>query len=414
MAEIVPSGSPRFESGSVLDEVVRGGAQRMLQAALEAEVDSFLERHAGVVDEEGRRRIVRNGHALKREILTGAGPLEVEQPRVRDRRDIAAEEKIRFSSAILPRYLRRSKNLDELIPWLYLHGVSSGDFSDALKALLGTEVKGLSANVVTRLTEAWQKEHDEWSKRDLSAKEYVYVWADGVHVNVRLEDERQCILVLMGATKEGQKELIGVWDGVRESEQSWRELLVDLKARGLQEAPKLAVGDGALGFWKALRKVFPQTREQRCWVHKTANVLNKLPKSVQPKAKADLHEIWMAPTKESAEKAFDTFEKKYEAKYPKAVACLTKDRETLLAFYGFPADHWIHLRTTNPIESTFATVRLRHVRTKGNGSRAASLAMVFKLAQAAERRWRRLNGSEWLVRLVEGHTFVDGVMQDAA
>ena len=282
-----------------------------------------------------------------------------------DRRDVEDEEKIRFKSAILLPYLRRSKNIDDLIPWLYLRGVSSGDFSEALQALVGPQAKGLSANVVTRLLESWKEEYATWNRRDLSDKEYVYLWADGIHFNIRLEEDRQCILVLMGATKDGRKELVAILDGFRESEQSWRELLADAKSRGLKKAPKVAVGDGALGFWKALRKVYPKTREQRCWVHKTANVLNKLPKSLQAKAKSDLHEIWMAETREKANAAFDRFVEKYGAKYPRAVNCLTKDREALMTFYDFPAEHWIHLRTTNPIESTFATVRLRHRRTKG-------------------------------------------------
>jgi len=333
-----------------------------------------------------------------------------------DRRDVEDEEKIRFNSAILPPYLRRSKNIDDLIPWLYLRGVSSGDFSEALQALVGPQAKGLSANVVTRLLESWKEEYATWNRRDLSDKEYVYLWADGIHFNIRLEEDRQCILVLMGATKDGRKELVAILDGFRESEQSWRELLADAKSRGLKKAPKVAVGDGALGFWKALRKVYPKTREQRCWVHKTANVLNKLPKSLQAKAKSDLHEIWMAETRENANAAFDRFVEKYGAKYPRAVNCLTKDREALMTFYDFPAEHWIHLRTTNPIESTFATVRLRHQRTKGNGNRLACLSMVFKLVCAAEKKWRKLNGSEQLGKLLEGYTFVDGIMleKDAA
>lgn len=396
----------------MLDGIVREGAEKMLACMLEKEIGEFLERHGEIVDSEGRREIVRNGYLPEREVLTGAGALRVKQPRVADRRDVAADDKVRFSSSILPPYLRRSKNIDDLIPWLYLRGVSTGGFSDALQALVGPEAKGLSANVVTRLLEGWKSEYELWNRRDLSSKEYVYFWADGIHFNIRLEEDRQCILVLMGATKDGRKELIGILDGFRESEQSWRELLCDLKARGLKKAPKVAVGDGALGFWKALRKVFPKTRAQRCWVHKTANVLNKLPKSLQAKAKDDLHQIWMADTRESANAAFDTFVDKYGAKYPKAVGCLKKDRDVLLTFYDFPAEHWIHLRTTNPIESTFATVRLRHRRTKGNGNRTACLSMVFKLVCVAEKKWRRLNGSEQLGKLLEGYKFVDGIMQE--
>ena len=400
------------ESGSVLDEIVHAGAQRMLTQALEAEIEAFVDRHRHVVDEEGLRQVVKNGHSPTRQVLTGAGQLEVQQPRARDRRTVDTEDKIRFSSSILPPYLRGSKAIDELIPWLYLRGISSGNFTEALQALAGPDAKALSANVVTRLTETWKQEYEIWNRRDLSNCRYVYLWADGIHFNIRLEEERQCILVLMGATQDGPKELVGILDGYRESEQSWRELLLELKNRGLQEAPKIAVGDGALGFWAAIRKVFPQTREQRCWVHKTANILKKMPKFVQPKAKNDLHEIWMAERRENADRAFDLFIEKYNAKYPKAVACLEKDREVLLTFYDFPAEHWIHLRTMNPIESTFATVRLRHRRTKGNGSRTACLAMVFKLTLCAEKTWRRLNSPLLIGKIVEGYEFVDGVMQE--
>jgi putative transposase len=399
------------EARSVLDDLARQGAQRMLKEALEVEVQEFVQRQEHVVDEEGRRQVVRNGFLPQREVLTGAGSLDVHQPRVRDKRGQEHPEAVRFTSSILPKYLRRSQNMNELIPWLYLRGISTGSFQGALEALVGPDAKGLSASAVTRLTTKFTEEHESWSRRDLSAKEYVYLWADGIHFNIRLEEDRQCILVLMGATKDGRKELIGILDGYRESEQSWTELLVDLKARGLGIEPKLAVGDGGLGFWAALRKVFSGTREQRCWVHKTANVLNKLPRSIQTKAKADLQEIWMAETKKKALKAFDTFVAKYEAKYPGAVKCLTKDKDVLLTFYDFPAEHWRHLRTTNPIESTFATVRLRHRRTKGSGSRAACLGMVFKLAQIAQSGWRRLNGAGLIVKLLEGHRFVDGLAQ---
>jgi putative transposase len=406
----------QFGRTSPLDEIVRGGAQRMLQAAIDAEVDDFVVQHAERRDACGNRQVVRNGRLPAREILTGAGRLEVQQPRVRDNSS-KKESRIRFSSKILPLYLRRSKAIDELIPWLYLKGLSTGDFSEALQSLVGENAPALSPNVVVRLTQQWGQEYDTWSRRDLSEKQYVYVWADGIHVNVRLENEanqRQCLLVLMGATPDGQKELIAVVDGYRESEQSWYELLLDLKRRGLALAPKLAIGDGALGFWAALRKVYGETREQRCWLHKTANVLNNMPKSVQPRAKANIHEIWMAETRVDAVKAFDAFLEKYQAKYPTACECLAKDRDVLLSFYDFPAEHWKHLRTTNPIESTFATIRLRHRRTKGSGSRRASLTMMFKLAQAAQKRWRRLNGHQHIVHLLEGKTFIDGVLQDAA
>ena len=401
---------------SPLDQLVREGARRMLQAALENEVEVFLEQHGGRVDDQGRRQVVRNGHLPSREIVTGAGPLEVAQPRVRDK-SADVTDRVRFSSSILPPYLRKSKSIEELIPWLYLKGISTGDFAEALQSLVGPQASGFSANVVVRLKEQWSQEYDTWSRRDLTGKQYVYLWADGIYANVRLEDEansRQCLLVLMGATADGVKELIAVIDGYRESKQSWRELLLDLKQRGLTIDPKLAIGDGALGFWAALREVYTKTREQRCWVHKTANVLNKMPKSLQPKAKADLHEIWQAETRDRGNKAFDHFLEKYGAKYPDACECLKKDREVLLTFYDFPAEHWGHLRTTNPIESTFATIRLRHRRTKGNGTRRASLTMMFKLAQAAQSKWRRLNAHQLILLLIEGRVFSDGILQNAA
>jgi putative transposase len=404
------------DTRSPLDVLVREGARKMLQVALDDEVQLFLDAHAARVDEHGCRLVVRNGHLPARQIVTGAGPLEIQQTRVRDK-SADSEERVRFSSAILPPYLRKSKSIEELIPWLYLKGVSTGDFSDALQALIGPDAAGFSANVVVRLKEKWSQEYDAWNKRDLSEKKYVYVWADGIYANIRLEDEansKQCLLVIMGATAAGEKELMAVIDGYRESKQSWLELLLDLKQRGMTHAPKLAIGDGALGFWAALREVFPETREQRCWVHKTANVLNKMPKSVQPKAKVDLHEIWQAETREMAIKAFDNFLEKYGVKYQAASECLKKDRDVLLTFYDFPAEHWGHLRTTNPIESTFATIRLRHRRTKGNGTRKASLTMMFKLAQSAEKHWRRLNGHQQLVLLLEGSVFCDGILQHAA
>lgn len=410
------AGDEQLRPQNVLDHLVRQGAQQMLQAAIESEVQLFLEEHQGSRDANGNRQVVRNGHKPTRTILTGAGPLEVTQPRVRDNSPNKSE-RVQFSSTILPPYLRRSKSIEELIPWLYLKGISTGDFPDALQSLLGENAKGLSANVVVRLKEQWTAEYENWSRRDLSDKHYVYVWADGVYANVRLEDaenSKQCLLVLMGATADGKKELIAVLDGFRESEQNWYELLIDLKQRGLEQAPKLAIGDGALGFWAALRKVYPTTREQRCWVHKTGNVLNKMPKSVQPKAKNDLHQIWMAATKVEAEKAFDGFVAKYGTKYEGACECLGKDREVLLTYYDFPAEHWKHLRTTNPIESTFATIRLRHRRTKGSGTRRTGLAMMFKLAHAAQKGWRSLNGTKQLLPLIQGKKFQDGVLQDAA
>ena len=398
---------PGTSSKDVLSDVLRQGAQQMLARAIEAEVAEWIEAHAAVTNADGRREVVRNGYLPKRTITTGIGPIEVEQPRVLDRR--SQEEAEPFSSKILPPYLRKTKSIDELIPWLYLKGVSTGDFSDALVALVGPHAAGLSASTVTRLKQCWEAEFQEWNQRCLEGKQYVYLWADGVHFNIRLEEDRQCILVLMGATADGKKELIAVQDGYRESEQSWKQLLLDVKARGLIVDPKLATGDGALGFWKALKQVYPTTAEQRCWVHKTVNVLDKLPKRLQPQAKDAIHQIWMAEKRSDAEQAFDYFVKTYEAKYPKATECLLKDRTELLAFYDFPAEHWIHLRTTNPIESTFATVRLRHRRTKGNGSRVACLTMVFKLMQSAQKKWRLLNGSDRLPDVLAGVKFTDGV-----
>jgi putative transposase len=404
---------PAVCSQDVLTTILRDGAQRMLSQAIEAEVTEWIDGHADVTDAAGHRQVVRNGYLPKRTITTGVGPVEVQQPRVLDRRgDEAAAEP--FSSKILPPYLRKTKSLEELIPWLYLKGVSTGDFSEALQALVGPRAEGLSASTVTRLKQVWEQEYEDWSRHSLEGKEYVYVWADGIHFNVRLEEDRQCILVLMGATPDGHKELIALADGYRESEQSWLTLLVDVKQRGLQLDPKLATGDGALGFWKALPQVFSTTKEQRCWVHKTANILDKLPKRLQPAAKEQLHQIWMAATRRDAQQAFDTFLETYRAKYPKATECLQKDREVLLSFYDFPAEHWIHLRTTNPIESTFATVRLRHRKTKGNGTRKACLTMVYKLMESAARRWRLLNGSHFLPEVIAGVQFIDGIQPQVA
>ena len=391
-----------------LTEVLRGGARALLAQAVEAEVAAFLGSHADRRTADGRQRVVRHGHLPEREIMTGIGPVAVRAPRVRDRIG-RGDERIRFGSAILPPYARRSKSLEALIPILYLKGVSTGDFEEALAALLGPDAGGLSAPSVVRLKDAWAEEHARWLKRDLSARRYVYFWADGIHVQARLEDEAQCLLVIIGATPEGKKELVGLIDGVRESTQSWRELLLDLKRRGLAIGPELAVADGALGFWQAIEEVWPKTRGQRCWVHKTANVLNKLPKSQQSRAKRALHDIWMAETKADAGAAFDAFIETYAVKYDKAAECLAKDRETLLAFYDFPAEHWKHLRTTNPIESTFATVRHRTVRAKGCLSNKTALAMIFKLAQAAEKNWRRLDGHNQLPKLIQGVKFIDGI-----
>ena len=391
-----------------LTEVLRCGARALLSQAIEAEVAAFLECHAEACTKDGRRRLVRHGHLPEREIMTGIGPVAVCAPRVRDRVG-QGEERIRFTSAMLPPYARRSKSLEVLIPILYLKGVSTGDFAEALGALLGPDAGGLSASTVGRLKEVWTEEHMRWRKRDLSAKRYVYFWADGIHVQARLEDAAQCLLVVIGATPEGKKELVGLIDGMRESAQSWRELLLDLKRRGLTIGPDLAVADGALGFWQAIEEVWPQVRGQRCWVHKTANVLNKLPKSQQTKAKRALQEIWMAETKKEALIAFDAFIETWGVKYDKAVECLIKDRDALLAFYDCPAEHWKHLRTTNVIESTFATVRHRTVRSKGCLSNKTALAMVFKLAESAEKSWRRLDGHNQLPKIIQGVKFADGI-----
>ena len=397
------------ETKDVLTEICREGARKMLAAALEAEVDDFVGQFAEVRDEDGRRVVRRNGYAQERKLQTGLGDVEVRAPRVRDDRK-GSEERVRFTSAVLPPYLRRTKAIEELLPWLYLKGISTGGFQDALTALLGPDAPGLSATQIVRLKAVWESEYETWTKRRLGHKRYVYVWADGIYCNVRLGGgERSCILVVMGATADGDKELLAVHDGVRESEISWKDVLLDLRERGMTAAPEIAVGDGALGFWKALRQVFPTTREQRCTVHKTANVLNKLPSSVQKDAKRRLHDIFLAPTHEEAENAFGVFGELFGAKYQRAVACLEKDREELLAFYDFPAEHWTHLRTTNPIESTFATVRLRTKRTKGAGSAKACLAMVFKLALAAQRNWRKLNAAKLLADVITGVQFKDGI-----
>ena len=397
-------------SRDVLSDILKEGAQKLLAAALEAEVAEYLQSFEQLRDELGHRLVVRNGHMPERNIASGIGPISVRQPRVDDRRS----EGEHFSSAILPPYLRRTKNVDELLPWLYLKGISTSAFPEALSALLGPEAKGLSANTIQRLKDVWSQEYADWNARDLSGKRFVYMWVDAIYFNVRLEDDRACILVILGATADGKKELVAIHDGERESELSWLETLNDLKRRGLKNGPELAIGDGALGFWAALPKVFPKCRVQRCWVHKTANVLNNLPKKSHTAAKKMLHEIWMASTRKNAEAALKAFADTYSAKYPKAVECLEKDREELLEFYTFPAEHWSHIRTTNPIESMFATVRLRTVKTKGCGTRQATLMMVFKLAQSAAKGWRKLNGSELLAEVVKLVRFVDGTRESAA
>jgi putative transposase len=390
-----------------LTEVVRNGARSILARAVEIEAEQFLSAHAHLTTADGHQRLVRHGYLPERQIQTGIGAVTVKKPRVRDRCG-SPDDRIKYTSSILPSYIRRSKSLDELIPALYLRGISTGDFQEVLSALLGSDAPNLSHETIRRLKAVWKLEWDKWRKRDLSAKHYVYIWADGIYLNARMDD-KQCILVILGATPEGKKELLGFVDGYRESTQSWRELLLDLKARGLAMAPQLATGDGALGFWKALAEVFNTTRQQRCWVHKTANVLNKLPKSIQKKAKADLQEIWMAESRVEAITAFNLFLEKYRAKYDKAAKCLEKDRDQLLAFYDFPAEHWKHIRTSNPIESIFATVRHRTIKTKGCLSRETALTMVFKLVIAAEKKWQRLNGRNELPKLIQGVKFKDGI-----
>ena len=392
-----------------LTAILRTGARRLLEQAIEAEVNAFLAARNDLKLPDGRDRIVRHGHGPERTIQTGIGPVELRRAKVRDRGGAEAGERLRFTSTILPRWARRTKSLDALLPVLYLRGVSMGDFQEALSALLGKDAPNLSPAVIARLKQDWAADYARWQRRDLSARHYVYIWADGVYLQARMEPVAECMLVIIGATPEGKKELIGFQVGVRESAQSWRELLIDIQARGLTIAPELAVADGALGFWKALEEIFPTTRQQRCWVHKAANVLNKVAKAVQPTMKQDLREIWMAPDRALAEAALLTFEKKYAAKYARAVECLAKDRDALLAFYDFPAEHWEHIRTSNPIESVFATVRHRTFRTKGALSQEAAKLMVFKLVTAAAKTWRRLQGENQLPKVIRGVTFRDGI-----
>jgi transposase-like protein len=405
---VVPLRLPN-EVDDPLTNILRSGARQLLAQAVEMEAEAFLLAMKGLKLPDGRDRLVRHGHGPERTIQTGIGPVEVERVKIRDRAAAEDGERIRFTSAILPLWARRTKSLDTLLPVLYLRGISTGDFKEALAALLGQNAPNLSPAVISRLTAEWQGEYERWQKRDLSARRYVYVWADGVFLQARMEDHGECMLVLIGATPEGKKELIGFQVGVRESAQSWRELLVEVKSRGLTIAPEIAVGDGALGFWKALDEVFPGTRHQRCWVHKTANVLNKVTLSVQTNMKKDLREIYLAPNRASAEVAINVFAEKYGAKYDKAVECLTKDREALLALYEFPAEHWDHLRTTNPIESVFATVRHRTVRTKGSLSPTTARLMVFKLLCAASKTWRRLKGTNQLPKVIAGVRFENGI-----
>jgi putative transposase len=391
-----------------ITDVLRTGARKLLTEALEAEIENFLSQYRALRDNQSRQRVVRNGYLPEREIQTGIGPITAKVPRARDRQPDHESEPIRFTSSLLPPYLRKTKSMEELIPWLYLKGISTGDFTEALAALVGKGAPGLSASTISRLKSIWEEDLEQWQKRDLSHKRYVYIWADGIYCNVRME-ERQCLLVIIGATEDGKKELLALESGFRESELSWAELLLDLKHRGLKAAPKLAIGDGAPGFWKALTKVYHNTRWQRCWVHKTANVLNKLPKSLQAKAKEKLHQIWMAPDKAEAQKHFDYFISIYGDKYPKAAKCLQKDRKVLLTFYDFPAEHWRHIRTTNPIESTFSTVRLRTAKVRSCFSSETVVTMAFKLCQCAQKRWQRLHGSKKLAEVIRGVIFIDGI-----
>jgi putative transposase len=396
------------EINDPLTDILRSGARRLIAQAVAAEFETFLASTADLVLADGRQQVVRHGHEPVRAIQTGIGPIEVQKPKARDR-GAAAGVRLRFTSNILPKWARRTKSLDALLPVLYLRGISAADFQEVLAALLGKDAPNLSPAVIARLKGEWEEEYRRWQGRDLSARHYVYVWADGVYLQARMEPQAECMLVLMGATPEGQKELIGFQTGMRESAQSWKELLVDLKARGLSIAPEIAVGDGALGFWKALDEAFPATRHQRCWLHKTLNVLDKFPKSMQPQAHKDLREIWLSPNRAAAEAAMTTFAEKYAPKYDKAVECLIKDRETLLTFFDFPADHWVHLRTSNPIESVFATVRHRTVRMKGALSQDTARLMVFKQVIAASKTWRRLKGENQLPKVIQGVKFKDGI-----
>ena len=402
---------PEETKGDLLTEIIRSGAHQILVHALEVEMSEFLETYRDLRTSDGRQRIVRNGFLPAQEVHTGVGSVEARVPRVRDRS--SGDDSIRFHSKILPPYLRRTKSIEELLPGLYLKGISTGDFEDALESLLREDAPGLSASTIGRLKKVWEADYDAWRRRDLSWAEYVYIWADRVYCQARMEDQKQCLLALMGSTPTGEKELIVVLDGYRESEQSWHELLVDLKHRGLKMAPKQAVGDGALGFWKALRKVVPETGDQRCWVHETANVLNRLLKSLHAKAKDALHAMWMAPMREEAQIAMDAFEKSYGAEYPKAVTGLTRNC-ALLAFYDFPAEHWKHVCTSDPIESTFATVRLRTAKTRGCLSRTTALTMVFQLCGSAQKRWRKLDGYPFLAKVIDGARFVDSMEEEAA
>jgi len=400
---VIPLEKP-VNNEDLLTVMLRQGAKDLISRAVQAELAEFLSEYQDVVDDQGRRSVVRNGYLPEREILTGVGPVEIQVPKTRDR----SGQGIGFRSELLPPYIKRSKSVETVLPWLYLKGISTGDFSEALADLLGEDAKGLSAGTISRLKQVWNQERDTWRKRSLDGERYVYIWADGIYFNIRGDEARQCILVVIGVTDQGNKEFLAIEDGYRESEQSWTEVLMDLQSRGMNQ-PKLAIGDGALGFWAALRKIFCKTRSQRCWVHKMANILNKMPKGIQAKAKQQLQDIWMAETKQEAGKAFDLFLKTYQLKYPKACECLEKDREQMLAFYDFPAEHWVHIRTSNPIESTFATVRLRTNKTRGCVSRTTILTMVFRLGLSAEKGWRKLRGFRRLAEVIDGVKFIDGI-----
>ena len=400
---------PSGFSTDALTDVIRARARQLIEQAIQAELAALMSSFSGERLADGRARLVRHGHLPEREVMTGIGPVSVKVPRVRDRAEV--EEKIIFTPSILPRYLRKAKSVEDLLPWLYLKGVSTGDFTEALAALLGPNAKGLSAKTITRLKADWWQDYEAWHKRDLSARRFLYIWADGVYFKPRMSDEKQCVLVVVGADEYGRKELLAMTDGFRESTQSWREVLLDLRQRGLRQDPKLAIGDGVLGFWSALREVFAATQEQRCWLHKTMNVLNAIPKSTQEKAKVPLHDIWQAETKAAANTAFDLFVKTYGVKWEKAVQKLIKNRDAMLTFYDFPAEHWKHIRTSNPIESTFATVRHRTKRTKGCLSRKTGLAMAFKLMMSAQKKWRKLDGQNRLPEIIQGIEVRDGLSQ---
>ena len=408
---VLPFEQPSQFSPDPLTEVIQAGAKALLRTAIQAEVSGFISEYTHLLDEEGRQRLVRHGFLPAREMMTGIGKVSVQVPRVRDRGSNSDGSKIKFASKIIPPYLRKAKSVEELLPWLYLKGISTGDFGEALAALLGPDAEGLSSSTITRLKATWWEEYEAWRKRDLKGKRYVYIWADGVYFTPRLDGDRQCMLVIIGADEYGDKHVLGIMDGFRENADSWRDLLKGLKKRGLAVPPELAIGDGALGFWAALRDVFPETREQRCWVHKMVNVTGAMPKSLHEKAKSDLQDIWMAETKKEANAAFDLFVETYGVKYERAVKKLTKDRDQLLAFYDFPAEHWKHIRTTNPIESIFSTVRNRTRKTRGCLNRKTALAMVFQLMMSAQKKWRKISGPNRLPEVIQGVDFKDGIKQ---